>query len=133
MQRPSQDATLSYFFGCSGLGKGVAVDVVAGDEQWFLDVAAKQDVRIEYVIDTMCTPTMCPAVGGWHPCLSARYALHESNRDVVDFDFAPLAHGQTLDVGNVKVRVLHTPGHSADSVCAWWSATCGAGRHHGLS
>ena len=117
MQRPSQDATLSYFFGCSGLGKGVAVDVVAGDEQWFLDVAAKQDVRIEYVIDTHVHADHVSGGRRLASLSSARYALHESNRDVVDFDFASLAHGQTLDVGNVKVRVLHTPGHSADSVC----------------
>jgi len=40
-QRPSKDATLSYFFGCAGLGKAVAVDVVAGDEDWFVEEAGR--------------------------------------------------------------------------------------------
>ena len=35
-QRATESATLSYFFGCTGIGKAVAVDVVAGDEDWFL-------------------------------------------------------------------------------------------------
>jgi glyoxylase-like metal-dependent hydrolase (beta-lactamase superfamily II) len=35
----------------------------------------------------------------------------------VHFDFLPLADGQLLDVGNVKVKVLHTPGHTTDSLC----------------
>jgi len=29
-QRPAANATLSYFFGCAGHGKAIAVDVVAG-------------------------------------------------------------------------------------------------------
>ena len=28
-----------------------------------------------------------------------------------------LADGQLLDVGNVQVQVLHTPGHTPDSIC----------------
>ena len=39
-QRAAANATLSYFFGCAGIGKSVAVDVVAGDEQWFIGRAA---------------------------------------------------------------------------------------------
>ena len=31
-QRAAANATLSYFFGCAGKAKAVAVDVVAGDE-----------------------------------------------------------------------------------------------------
>ena len=38
-QLATKEFTLSYFFGCGGKGKAVAVDVVAGDEQWFIDEA----------------------------------------------------------------------------------------------
>lgn len=43
-QRPAANATLSYFFGCAGLQKAVAVDVVAGDENWFIEVVVR-DLR----------------------------------------------------------------------------------------
>ncbi|HLC21998.1 MAG TPA: MBL fold metallo-hydrolase, partial [Candidatus Methylomirabilis sp.] len=33
------------------------------------------------------------------------------------FPFQPLKDGDQLELGNVKVRVLHTPGHSPDSIC----------------
>ena len=33
------------------------------------------------------------------------------------FDFEPLRDGQKLDLGNVQVEVLHTPGHTPDSIC----------------
>jgi len=45
----------------------------------------------------------------------ARYCLHES-ADVA-FHFTPLADGEELDLGNVTMRVLHTPGHTFESLC----------------
>lgn len=59
-QPAAENATLSYFFGCTGIGMSVAVDVVAGDEDWFIDEAAKVGVPISYVIDTHCMPTTSP-------------------------------------------------------------------------
>lgn len=51
-QHAAANATLSYFFGCAGHQKAVAVDVVAGDEDWFVAEADKAGVRIAFVIDT---------------------------------------------------------------------------------
>jgi len=116
-QYAAPHATLSYFFGCAGHGKAVAVDVVAGDEQWFMDAAVAAGVRIGYVIDTHVHADHLSGGRRLAAMASARYALHESNRDIVDFDFEPLSHGQVLDIGNVKLRVMHTPGHTPDSVC----------------
>ena len=47
-QRTAAQATLSYFFGCTGRGLSVAVavDVVAGDEDWFLAEAKQAGVSI---------------------------------------------------------------------------------------
>jgi hydroxyacylglutathione hydrolase len=116
-QIATTDASLSYFFGCATVGKAVAVDVVAGDEERFIDEAKKAKVAITYVIDTHLHAdhysggrTLAQAVG-------APYCLHESDAGNVEFDFLPLADSQVLDVGNVKVKVLHTPGHTPDSVC----------------
>lgn len=116
-QYAARDATLSYFFGCAGHGKAVAVDVVAGDEDWFLDAAKQAEVRIEYVIDTHVHADHLSGGRRLAQECGARYALHEGNRGQVRFEFIPLADGQLLDVGNVKVRVLHTPGHTPDSLC----------------
>lgn len=51
-QLATKDASLSYFFGCAGQGVAVAVDVVAGDEDWFIEQALEAKVRIAHVIDT---------------------------------------------------------------------------------
>lgn len=116
-QRAAESATLSYFFGCAGHGIAFAVDVVAGDEDWFIQEALSAGVQITHVIDTHVHADHYS--GGFE--LAARtgatYHLHESNLERVDFEFAGLKDGQRLTAGNVVVDVLHTPGHTADSVC----------------
>ena len=116
-QSVAAEATLSYFFGCGGIGKAVAVDVVAGDEDWFAEQAQQRAVSIAYVIDTHVHAD--PRSGGLALAkrVGAPYCLHESNRGRTTYDFFPLTDGQRLEAGNVVVDVLHTPGHTPDSVC----------------
>ena len=116
-QRAAENATLSYLFGCTGVGKAVAVDVVAGDEDWFIAEAAKVGVSITHVIDTHVHADHYSGGPELARRAGAPYCLHESNRGRAAFDFTPLADGQRLDAGNVVVDVLHTPGHTPDSVC----------------
>ena len=49
--------------------------------------------------------------------LGIPYCLHESDKGRLSFEFKPLTDGQRLEAGNVLVDVMHTPGHTPDSVC----------------
>jgi len=116
-QLAAKEATLSYLFGCGSCNVGVAVDPVLGDEDWFIAEAAKQNVKITHVIDTHVHAdhysggrTLAEKSGGV-------YCLHEANVGRVNFPFEPLKDGQRIDVGNVCIDVLHTPGHTPDSIC----------------
>ncbi len=113
----AKDATLSYFFGCGSCHVGVAVDPVLGDEQWFIDEAAKQDVKITHVIDTHVHADHFSGGRKLAELTGAAYCLHESNRSRVNFPFEPLVDKQRIEVGNVLVDVIHTPGHTPDSIC----------------
>jgi hydroxyacylglutathione hydrolase len=116
-QRAAESASLSYLFGCAGHGQALAVDVVAGDEEWFIEMARRTATRIAYVVDTHVHADH--RTGG--PALARRaqapYCLHESAQGRVDFGLLPLRDGQRLEAGNVLVDVLHTPGHTEDSIC----------------
>lgn len=116
-QLATRDASLSYFFGCAGHAKAVAVDVVAGDEAWFVDEARKAGATITHVIDTHIHADHYSGGRKLANMVGAPYALHESDRQVTGFAFEPLRDGQRLHLGNVQVEVLHTPGHTADSIC----------------
>lgn len=116
-QLATKEATLSYFFGCGGKGKSVAVDVVEGDEAWFIEEAKKANVTINYVIDTHIHADHYSGGRKLAQMTGAPYCLHESDKGKVKFEFEPLSDSQSLNIGNVEVEVLHTPGHTPDSIC----------------
>lgn len=116
-QLATKEASLSYFFGCATHAKAIAVDVVAGDEEWFIEEAQKANVPITHVIDTHVHADHYSGGRKLAQMLGTSYCLHESDTGKVKFDFEPLRDGQKLDLGNVQVEVLHTPGHTDDSVC----------------
>ncbi|MEW5891787.1 MAG: MBL fold metallo-hydrolase [Pseudomonadota bacterium] len=116
-QLATREATLSYLFGCGSCHVAVAVDPVLGDESWFLDEAAKQDVKITHVIDTHVHADHYSGGRKLATLAGAAYCLHESNKGRVQFPFEAVRDGQRIEVGNVLVDVLHTPGHTPDSIC----------------
>lgn len=116
-QLATKDASLSYLFGCTGHAKAIAVEVVAGDEAWFLEQAAATGVRIAYVVDTHVHADHVSGGRSLAARADASYCLHEAAAGVVRFPFRALSDGQELDLGNVRVQVLHTPGHTPESMC----------------
>jgi glyoxylase-like metal-dependent hydrolase (beta-lactamase superfamily II) len=116
-QLATKEATLSYLFGCGSCNVAVAVDPVAGDEDWFIAEAAKQNVRITHIIDTHVHTDHYSGGRALAQRSGGLYSLHEANTGRVRFPFEPLKDGQRIEVGNVCIDVLHTPGHTPDSIC----------------
>lgn len=116
-QLASKESSLSYFFGCGTLGKAIAVDVVAGDEAWFIEEASKAQVAISHVIDTHIHADHYSGGRKLAELAGAHYCLHTSATEMVQFRFQPLHDGEVIEAGNVVAKVLHTPGHTLDSIC----------------
>ena len=116
-QLATKESSLSYFFGCGTLGKAVAIDVVAGDEDWFVEQASKAKSEITHIIDTHIHADHYSGGRKLAALTGAAYCLHESNQGFVKFPFTPLRDGQSIEAGNTIVKVMHTPGHTMDSVC----------------
>ena len=112
---PSNQSSLAYLFGCGGKGHAIAVDVHAEDVEWFLQQAAQQAVKIDYVIDTHIHADHVSGGRELAQRCGGEYCLHESSTP--QFAFTSLKDGQVLTIGNVTAQVLHTPGHTADSIC----------------
>jgi len=72
-------------------------------------------MRIAYVIDTHVQADHRSGGRRLAAETGASYALHASAQ--VSFAFMPLHDEQDLDLGNVSIRILHTPGHTPESVC----------------
>jgi hydroxyacylglutathione hydrolase len=114
-QLPTKEASLSYLFGCGGKGKAMAVDVVVGDEDWYIEQAKERNVEITHVIDTHVHADHYSGGKVLADRIGAKYCLHVNA--AVNFAFERLIDNQIIELGNVAVTVLHTPGHTFDSVC----------------
>jgi glyoxylase-like metal-dependent hydrolase (beta-lactamase superfamily II) len=91
------------------------VDPHADDLDRYLDFATFKGTAITRVIDTHIQADHRSGGRALAARTGAEYCLHES-ADVA-FPFTPLTDGQELVCGNVVIRVLHTPGHTPESLC----------------
>lgn len=112
---PSDPSSIAYFMGCAGQGKSIAVDVHESDIDWFIAEAKTKGVEINYVIDTHIHADHVSGALLLAEKTGAEYMLHESSQP--NFDFTGLKHQQIINAGNVGVKILHTPGHTLDSIC----------------
>jgi glyoxylase-like metal-dependent hydrolase (beta-lactamase superfamily II) len=105
----------AYLFGCGGLGKCAVVDAHEEDVEAYVAFAESKGMRITHVVDTHVHADHRSGGLALARRTGAPYCLHESAN--VEFGFEPLSDGQELELGNTRARVLHTPGHTPESVC----------------
>lgn len=104
----------AYLFGCGGLGKCAVVDAHEQDVDAYIDFAASKGMKITHVIDTHIHADHKSAGRELAKRVDASYCLHASAD--VEFEFEPLEDGQEIELGNTRVKVLHTPGHTPESI-----------------
>ena len=105
----------AYLFGCGSLGKCAVVDARVEDVDACRVFAASKGMQITHVIDTHVHADHRSGGPELARRADADYCLHES-ADVA-FAFTPLHDREDIELGNTRVKVLHTPGHSPDSIC----------------
>ncbi len=101
----------SYLLGCGGKGKCIVVDPAA-EPQVYIDAAAELAMRIEWVIDTHVHADHHSTGRSLAAAAGAEYALHESAG--AQFPHRSLREGEELEIGNVRVKVMHLPGHTPE-------------------
>ncbi len=104
----------SYLFGCGGQGLACVVDPLEADVDAYVAFAEAKGMRIRHVFETHVHADHRSGGRALVARTGARYGLHRS-ADVA-FPFDPLDDGQTIELGNTVVRVLHTPGHTPESI-----------------
>jgi hydroxyacylglutathione hydrolase len=105
----------AYVLGCGGLGFCAVVDPQLHDVDTYHGFASAKGMRITHVIDTHVHADHRSGGAELARRAGAVYCLHEAAR--VQRPFEPLRDGQEIELGNTRLKVLHTPGHTPESIC----------------
>jgi glyoxylase-like metal-dependent hydrolase (beta-lactamase superfamily II)/rhodanese-related sulfurtransferase len=105
----------SYLIGCEGTLCGAVIDPEITQIDRYRALANHHGLHIRYVIDTHTHADHFSAGKALSHALGAPMVMHASSP-------APHANLRLDDddmllVGNLRIRALHTPGHTSDSMC----------------
>lgn len=110
----AQTGCASYVFGCTGKAQLAVVDPHIEHIDDYLAVARQANSPIVAIFETHVQADHLSGTQLLAAATNAPIYLHESAE--VKFPFTPLHDGEVIQLGNDYVRVLHTPGHSPDSI-----------------
>lgn len=106
---------LSYLIGCEETRQAVLVDPELEEMDRYLGLAAEKGLRIRYLLDTHTHADHFSAARALGAQLAAPVVMHR--RSDAPFVDLRVEDGETLIVGNLRLRILETPGHTHDSMC----------------
>ena len=84
------------------------------DPDLYIRVAQENGLNIRYVIDTHLHADHVSGGRRLAESSGAEYVLHESAE--THYGFQRVRDGEVLELGNVKIEVLHTPGHTPEHI-----------------
>ncbi|OGF99081.1 MAG: MBL fold metallo-hydrolase [Candidatus Glassbacteria bacterium RIFCSPLOWO2_12_FULL_58_11] len=111
--RTGGDRNFGYFLADRTGGCSAVVDP-SGRPELFFELNQSHGCELKYVI---CTHDHSDHTGGANDIARQSPALivmHKLNGDRADL---PVEDGEQILFGSLKLRIIHTPGHSEDSIC----------------
>lgn len=107
----------SYFIGCQASGEAIIIDAQR-DIDVYLEIAQQNNLRITHITEThihadfLCGSRELAAVTG-----AKMYLSDEGGKDwQYEFPHIGLRDGDVIRVGNLSLEVMHTPGHTPESI-----------------
>ncbi|MCU0567030.1 MAG: rhodanese-like domain-containing protein [Oculatellaceae cyanobacterium Prado106] len=106
-------AHLSYLVGDDRAGVAAVIDP-RRDVNIYLQRARELGVRITHILETHIHADF---VSGSHELKAHTQApIYGGKSQDYQFDLCPMSEGDTLQIGNVTLQALHTPGHTPEHV-----------------
>jgi len=105
----------SYLVGCADSCAAALIDPEITLIDRYLACAARDGLRVHYLIDTHTHADHFTATQQLARRLDVPVAMHRLSP--APFVNLALDDGDMLAVGKLRLQVLHTPGHTRDSVC----------------
>ncbi len=105
----------SYLIGCEETCAAAVIDPEASQIDRYLALAARDGLRIHFAIDTHTHADHFSATRQLAKQLGVPAVMHRASpAPMVDMR---VDDGETVIMGKLRLKVLHTPGHTSDSMC----------------
>lgn len=104
---------LSYIGYCASCGVGYAIDPLENIEP-YLKIAKDNDIQITHIFNTHIQADHISGDRKLAEKTGAKIYMHGSAN--VSYPFERLKEGNVISIGNPRVKVLHTPGHTPESM-----------------
>jgi glyoxylase-like metal-dependent hydrolase (beta-lactamase superfamily II)/rhodanese-related sulfurtransferase len=105
----------SYLIGCDETCAAALIDPELSQIDRYIALAARDGLRIRYLIDTHTHADHFSATQQLARELDVPVVMHRSSP--APFVDLRLQGGELLVVGRLRLQALHTPGHTRDSMC----------------
>jgi glyoxylase-like metal-dependent hydrolase (beta-lactamase superfamily II)/rhodanese-related sulfurtransferase len=106
---------LSYIVGCQESCAAVIVDPHLDQLDRYVALVTERGLRVHYVAETHTHADHFSAARALGKQLGARIIMHRASP--APFPDMRVDDGESLRIGKLRMRILHTPGHTADSMC----------------
>lgn len=110
--RRNSKGCLSYFLGC---GKEAIVIDPSAEVEVYESIAKRNSMRVVKVLETHVHADHLSRARELAEATGAALVLPENNR--VKFSYEKVRGGDSIEVGNMTITVLGTPGHTGESSC----------------
>jgi len=105
----------SYLLGCPETCMAVVIDPEIHEIERYRGLAAQSRLRIRYVLDTHTHADHFSAADELAAELEVPVIMHRYSP--APYVGMAVDDGEIVYVGNLALNILHTPGHTADSIC----------------
>lgn len=108
----------SYLVGCEKTGKAVVIDPGPETEQIVAE-AEKANLRIELIVNTHGHGDHTAGNARLKSLTGAKVAIHERDAGRIPKADIHLEGEESLAVGEIVFKVIHTPGHTPGGICLY--------------
>lgn len=110
-------AQASYFIGCQKAGVAMVIDPKR-DVDTYLEIAQQNNMKITHVTETHIHADFLSGARELAALTGAQLYLSDEGGPDWQYEFphVGLKDGDVINVGNLKVEVIHTPGHTPESI-----------------
>ncbi len=105
----------SYLLGCPETCMAIVIDPDIHEIEHYLGLAAQHGLRIRYLLDTHTHADHFSAADELAAHLNVPVIMHRLSP--APYVSMAVDDGEIVYVGNLALNILHTPGHTADSIC----------------